>query len=143
MLDPELDQLSRALIAATDRLNSEDFRSRQARLVAIEDEAEAASVLHEERRQQILAEFREATGRLQDERDTLSATLEADERAVEAAQDALTAHVAANYLTSDLMQSVESDDTLFEGVVAFPAEEEKWDETASARGGGGLNDTPN
>jgi hypothetical protein len=31
MIDNELDQLSRALIAATDRLNSQDFKDRQAK----------------------------------------------------------------------------------------------------------------
>ena len=129
MIDNELDQLSRALIAATDRLNSEDFRDRQSRYV---------------RDELALRELAEG--------------LEADERAVEAAQEALTAHVAANYLTSDLMQPgqpswgdmepVESDDGLFEeakpevwpwasdAIEPLPTEE---DEYASAKANGALS----
>jgi hypothetical protein len=64
MIDHELDQLSRALIAATDRLNSEDFRERQERFLALEAE-----------------------------RNTLAESLEADEAAVVSAQEALQRHV--------------------------------------------------
>ena len=81
MIDPELDQLSRALIAATDRLNSEDFRDRQSRYV---------------RDELALRELAEG--------------LEADEKAVEDAQAALTAHVSRIYLASDLAQTAEDDD---------------------------------
>ena len=65
MIDNELDQLSRALIAATDRLNSQDFKDRQAKYVQLE--------------QEFLA---------------LGSELEAEEAAVERAQKALTWHVA-------------------------------------------------
>ena len=126
MIDPELDQLSRALIAATDRLNSEDFRDRQSRYV---------------RDELALRELGEG--------------LEADERAVEAAQEALTAHVAANYLEGAEYRSepTESDDGLFEApaqawreniedprhpdwVTALPSEE---DEYATAKLAGALS----
>lgn len=84
MIDNELDQLSRALIAATDRLNSQDFQDRQARYVALEQEVRE-----------------------------LGEELEAEEHAVERAQAALTRHIQANYLegshrTADEPQ--ESDD---------------------------------
>lgn len=69
MIDNELDQLSRALIAATDRLNSQDFKDRQAKYVQME--------------QEFL---------------TLGSELEAEERAVEKAQAALQQHVAVTYL---------------------------------------------
>ena len=124
MIDNELDQLSRALIAATDRLNSEDFRDRQSRYV---------------RDELALRELGEG--------------LEADERAVEAAQEALTAHVAANYLEGAEYRSepTESDDGLFDEeaaniwqvagtdepfVSALPNEE---DEYATAKLAGALS----
>ena len=98
MIDNELDQLSRALIAATDRLNSQDFKDRQARLVAIEGEIEAASIEHERMRQKILGEWNQTHNRLTAERDAAAAELEAEERAVEKAQAALQQHVAVTYL---------------------------------------------
>ena len=109
MIDPELDQLSRALIAATDRLNSEDFRDRQSRYV---------------RDELALRELGEG--------------LEADERAVEAAQEALTAHVAANYLEGAEYRSepTESDDALFEDITPLASEE---DEYATAKLAGALS----
>lgn len=86
MIDQELDQLSRALIAATDRLNSEDFRARQARYIALEQEFIA-----------------------------LGNELEAEEKAVEAAQAALTSYVNGNYLDLGGVadEATESDDELF------------------------------
>lgn len=165
MIDQELDQLSRALIAATDRLNSDDFRARQARLVQIEEEIEAASIRHEEQRQQILADFNATRYRLIDERDAQAEVLEAEEKAVEAAQAALTSYVNGNYLDLGGVADEAEDDgpsgmvagLLFGGdrhvridddgiheITPLPTEEEQsWDETASARGSGGLNDFPN
>lgn len=66
MIDQELDHLARALIAATDRLESEDFKSRQARYLEIEAE-----------------------------RNSLAESLEADESAVLRAQEALQAHLSS------------------------------------------------
>lgn len=121
MIDTELDQLSRALIAATDRLNSEDFRDRQSRYI---------------RDELALRELAEG--------------LEADERAVEAAQEALTAHVAVNYLEGAEYRSepTESDDELFEGTgwdipgtpepLVSPISTEE-DEYASAKANGALS----
>jgi hypothetical protein len=75
MIDNELDQLSRALIAATDRLNSQDFKDRQAKYVQME--------------QEFLA---------------LGSELEAEERAVEKAQVALQQHVAVTYLDAEIFE---------------------------------------
>jgi hypothetical protein len=75
MIDNELDQLSRALIAATDRLNSQDFKDRQAKYVQME--------------QEFLA---------------LGSELEAEERAVEKAQAALQQHVAVTYLDAEIFE---------------------------------------
>ena len=80
MLDPELDQLSRALIAATDRLNSQDFKDRQAKYVQME--------------QEFL---------------TLGSELEAEERAVEKAQAALQQHVAVTYLDAAVEPEAEEE----------------------------------
>ena len=66
MIDDTLTRLSRTLIAASDKLASEDFLTRQARFVEIEAE-----------------------------RQSLAESLEADEAAVVAAQEALQAHFAA------------------------------------------------
>lgn len=66
MIDTELNELARALIAATDRLESQDFRDRQERFLAIEAE-----------------------------RNALAESLEADENAVVRAQEALQAHLAS------------------------------------------------
>lgn len=63
MIDETLSRLSRALIVASDKLASEDFLKRQARFVEIEAERAA-----------------------------LAESLEADEAAVVAAQEALQAH---------------------------------------------------
>lgn len=63
MIDETLAKLSRDLIAASDKLNSDDFKTRQARFVEIEAE-----------------------------RQSLAESLEADEAAVVAAQEALQAH---------------------------------------------------
>lgn len=63
MIDETLAKLSRDLIAASDKLESEDFKARQARFVEIEAE-----------------------------RQSLAESLEADEAAVVAAQEALQAH---------------------------------------------------
>jgi hypothetical protein len=65
MIDETLSRLSRALIAASDKLASEDFLTRQARFVEIEAERAA-----------------------------LAESLEADEAAVVDAQEALQAHFA-------------------------------------------------
>lgn len=117
MIDPELDQLSRALITATDRLNSEDFRERQARY--LKAEAELA---------------------------TLAEGLEADERAVEAAQAALTAYVAGNYLDTGGVADDSPERELFEPgepffgvgdeITPIPTEE---DEYATAKANGALS----
>jgi hypothetical protein len=88
MIDNELDQLSRALIAATDRLNSQDFQDRQSKYV---------------RDELALKELAES--------------LEADESAVERAQAALTRHIQANYLEGSHLtveEPQQSDDALFE-----------------------------
>ena len=67
MIDTTLAKLSRDLIAATDKLDSPDFRERQSRFVALEAE-----------------------------RQTLAESLETDEAAVMAAQSALQAHLTAS-----------------------------------------------
>ena len=67
MIDETLSRLSRELIAASDKLASDDFRQRQARFVEIEAERAA-----------------------------LAESLEADEAAVVAAQEALQAHFAGS-----------------------------------------------
>jgi hypothetical protein len=93
MIDNELDQLSRALIAATDRLNSQDFQDRQARYVALEQEVRE-----------------------------LGEELEAEEHAVERAQAALTRHIQANYLEGSHLtveEPQESDDALFEELATW------------------------
>ena len=80
MIDAELSRLTGALRAAEDTLNSPDFGAKQARLVALEQEA------------------RDTIARIDAERETLAAALEGDEAAYENAQNALTAYIAANYL---------------------------------------------
>jgi len=80
MIDPVLSQLTDDLKAAEATLNSPDFGSKQARLVALEQEA------------------RDTIARIDAERETLAASLEGDEAAYENAQNALTAYIAANYL---------------------------------------------
>ena len=120
MIDQELDQLSRALIAATDRLNSEDFRARQARYIALE--------------QEFLA---------------LGNELEAEEKAVEAAQAALTSYVNGNYLDLGGVADEAEDDGLFEpqafvsddhlesiGIAPIPTDD---DEYATAKANGALS----
>jgi hypothetical protein len=84
MIDNELDQLSRALIAATDRLNSQDFKDRQAKYVQME--------------QEFL---------------TLGNELEAEEVAVERAQHALTQHIARNYLEGADLNEPAAEEELF------------------------------
>jgi small-conductance mechanosensitive channel len=114
MIDNELDQLSRALIAATDRLNSQDFQDRQARYVALEQEVRE-----------------------------LGEELEAEEHAVERAQAALTRHIQANYLEGSHLTVEEpqhSDDALFETdfeITPLPNEE---DEYQSARAAGAYTE---
>lgn len=94
MTDQELDQLARALIAATDRLNSPDFQDRQAKYVQME--------------QEFLA---------------LGSELEAEERAVERAQAALQRHVAVTYLDAADEPS-EDDDGLFAPVTEVPEDQD-------------------
>ena len=99
MIDPVLSQLTDDLKAAEATLNSPDFGSKQARLVALEQEA------------------RDTIARIDAERETLAAALENDEAAYENAQNALTAYIAANYL-----ESVErADDDMFEPEPFVPA----------------------
>ena len=111
MIDNELDQLSRALIAATDRLNSQDFRDRQAKYVQME--------------QEFL---------------TLGSELEAEERAVEKAQAALTGHIARNYLEGAEISEPEEElfgtAPHFEDITPIPSDE---DEYASAKANGALS----
>jgi len=80
MIDPVLSQLTDDLKAAEAKLKSQDFGAKQARLVALEQEA------------------RDTIARIDAERETLAASLEGDEAAYENAQNALTAYIAANYL---------------------------------------------
>ena len=123
MIDPELDQLSRALIAATDRLNSEDFRERQSRYV---------------RDELALRELAEG--------------LEADEKAVEDAQAALTAHISANYVAvgvakepptrfvsaAELFDTDSADDPFF-SVRVVEDEDDDTPEESTARSAGALS----
>ena len=91
-------------------------------------------------------------------REQTVAALEAMDDAVEAAKEALDAYFAGR--DEDADEPTQSDDALFDPmhpetvdylarmeqhfpIEPLPTEEEKWDETASARGGGGLNDIPN
>jgi len=73
MIDETLSRLSRELIAASDKLASEEFKARQAAFVELEKRQEALAV----------------------ERLNLAISLEADEMAVVRAQEALQAHFAA------------------------------------------------
>jgi multidrug efflux pump subunit AcrA (membrane-fusion protein) len=82
MIDPQLSRLTDDLKAAEATLNSQDFGAKQARLVALEQEAQ------------------DTLARLEAERETLAAALENDEEAYEAAKEAITAYIAANYLES-------------------------------------------
>lgn len=107
MIDTELDQLSRALIAATDRLNSQNFKDRQARYVQLEQEFVA-----------------------------LGAELEAEERAVEAAQAALQQHVAVTYL--DAAVEPEAEEELFGTAPHFAVLDE--DEFSTPRRNGAYSD---
>ncbi len=110
MIDPVLSQLTDDLKAAEATLNSPDFGAKQARLVALEQEAEDVSIEHEKRRQSALNYFHTERARIEAERETLAASLEGDEAAYENAQNALTAYIAANYL-----EGVErADDDMFE-----------------------------
>lgn len=110
MIDNELDQLSRALIAATDRLNSQDFQDRQANYLRLEQEASE-----------------------------LATQLEAEERAVEKAQDALQRYVAVTYLNA-ADEPTESDDALFESDPVPAYAEQGDDEFSTPRAAGALND---
>jgi len=104
MIDPVLSQLTDDLKAAEATLNSPDFGSKQARLVALEQEA------------------RDTIARIDAERETLAASLEGDEAAYENAQNALTAYIAANYL-----ESVErTDEDMFEPEPTMPEEDRKF-----------------
>lgn len=97
MIDTELNELARALIAATDRLESEDFKARQARFLEIETE-----------------------------RNTLAESLEADEAAVVRAQEALQAHLASGQAScaADLESppAATTDDP--DGIFTLPPEDE-------------------
>jgi hypothetical protein len=73
MIDETLSRLSRELIAASDKLASEEFKARQAAFVELEKRQEALAV----------------------ERLNLAISLEADEMAVVRAQEALQAHFAS------------------------------------------------
>ena len=112
-IDPELDQLSRALIAATDLINSDYFREQQAKYLKAEADARA-----------------------------LADELEAVERSVEKAQLALQQYVALTYLADTGPQEAEPDpyeDALFgagEEITPIPTEE---DEFATARRTGALS----
>jgi hypothetical protein len=107
MIDPVLSQLTDDLKAAEATLNSPDFGAKQARLVALEQEA------------------RDTIARIDAERETLAASLEGDEAAYENAQNALTAYIAANYL-----ESVErTDEDMFEQItdgMDVPASSGQW-----------------
>lgn len=141
MIDNELDQLSRALIAATDRLNSQDFKDRQARLVAIEGEIETASIEHERMRQKILGEWNQTYNRLTGERDAVAAELEAEERAVEKAQAALQQHVAVTYLDADLGEpEPAAEEELFGTDPHFAIVDAESDEFSSPRANGAYTD---
>jgi putative hemolysin len=116
MIDNELDQLSRALIAATDRLNSQDFKDRQAKYVQME--------------QEFL---------------TLGSELEAEERAVEKAQAALQQHVAVTYLDAEIdlgepEAEPEADEVLFGADPHFAVLDAESDEFASPRANGAYTD---
>lgn len=121
--DLELAELSRALVAAHERLNSDDFLARQARLVALESELEATLA-------RLKAEMADAEARMGEERRQLAASLEADERAVEIAQAAMYEHCAQYLEGADLRgPSVPDDAILFSE-----------DEYSSARANGALSD---
>ena len=76
------------------------------------------------------------------QRENVVAALEGMDDAIEAAKEALDAYFAGR--DEDADEPTESDDALFEAITPLPTEEDApWDETASARGGGGLNDIPN
>lgn len=87
MIDETLARLSRDLIAASDKLDSEDFKQRQARFIALEAE-----------------------------RAQLAESLEADEAAVVAAQTALQHHVHGSMLDADEGTYGISEDELLEAV---------------------------
>ena len=107
MIDPVLSQLTDDLKAAEATLNSPDFGAKQARLVALEQEA------------------RDTIARIDAERETLAGELEAGETVYEDAQNALTAYIAANYL-----ESVErTDEDMFEQItdgMDVPASSGQW-----------------
>jgi len=109
MIDPVLSQLTDDLKAAEAKLKSKDFGAKQARLVALEQEA------------------RDTIARIDAERETLAASLEGDEAAYENAQNALTAYIAANYLEG---VSVGEDD-MFEPEQPFDGKA-LWDHTIKA-----------
>jgi len=94
MIDAELSRLTDDLKAAEAKLKGEDYAAQQSRLVAIEVEVEAASIEHEARRQQILAEFNATRERLTAEREALAESLENIEAAYENAKEAVTRHCA-------------------------------------------------
>ena len=74
MIDETLSRLSRELIAAHDKLDSADFRERQAAFVALEEKQKAIA----------------------EERLTLAISLEADETAVVLAQEAIQAYITGS-----------------------------------------------
>ena len=74
MIDETLSRLSRELIAASDKLDSADFRERQAAFVALEEKQKAIA----------------------EERLTLAISLEADETAVVLAQEAIQAYITGS-----------------------------------------------
>jgi hypothetical protein len=74
MIDETLFRLSRELIAASDKLDSADFRERQAAFVALEEKQKAIA----------------------EERLTLAISLEADETAVVLAQEAIQAYITGS-----------------------------------------------
>lgn len=121
MIDETLDRLRDSLTAATDRLKSEDFLKRQARLVEIEAEAQAA-----------MAKFNA-------EREQLASSLENDEATYEDAKDAMV-NYCANYLEGADMSGPEAEEVLFGTDPHFAIVDAESDEFASPRANGAYTD---
>lgn len=106
---------------------------------------EAQQAREGEAYQALTAKLTDIDGQLRNlayQRETTVVDLEAMDDAVEAAKEALDAYFAGR--DEDADEPTESDDGLFEAITPLPTEEDApWDETTSARGGGGLNDIPN
>ena len=123
MIDTTLQRLTDGLTAATQNLASEDFAKRQARLVEIEREAEAA-----------MAKFNA-------EREQLASSLENDEAAYEDAKDAMV-HYCARYLEGANIgePEAEADDVLFGTDPHFAIVDAESDEFSSPRANGAYTD---